>query len=407
MKKLLVIIVVLSIASSFLIAQNRNLLWEVFFGSAVGGSERGHDMIQLADGSLVITGTVGEDTYLVKTDSNGILIWESVISVLLWDGVNAIDETTDGGFILCGYVGNTAGWDYTLVKTDANGIEEWRQTYVFGQYDKGFEVLEAADGGFLLYWDGYGQTRGLVKTDANGMLEWENDALAGYVFDMMRIASGYLLVGEINGDVWIWEIDEAGTEVASATIDSGETDEAYAVAPTADGGYIIAGSKKVGFDPKDIFVVKVDATYTEEWQFSANPVEYDNAEDVIQTADGNYLVVGIAGGYVDKDAYILKLDSVGTEVWHAIKGNEGEDTAIRVVEQANGNLVVMGYTQSYNGQDQDIWLMCGDETGFVGIDENITIPVTTMNLSAYPNPFNPSTTIMFSLDAPANNTVGD
>ncbi len=96
-------------------------LWTRKIGGA--GDEGGVGQ-QTFDGGYIIAGSTtsfgsgSTDAYLLKTDSGGNKVWEKAFGSVSQDQGNSIQQTTDGGFVIAGI---TAG-DVYLIKTDSDGV---------------------------------------------------------------------------------------------------------------------------------------------------------------------------------------------------------------------------------------------------------------------------------------------
>ena len=70
-------------------------------------------------------------------------------------------------------------------------------------------------------------------------------------------------------------------------------DWGYDVKITDDGGFIITGyTKSFGVSGSDVYLVKLDAAGTLQWDTPLGSAANDVGEAVIQTSDGGYLVAG-------------------------------------------------------------------------------------------------------------------
>lgn len=115
-------------------------------------------VVQASDGGYLITGTsVPSGTlhlgpYLMKTDSAGLALWTHLYSVNpLDEWVNSSTQTSDGGFILVGAIGNidSAVFGIELIRMDQTGGVEWSREYAAGTNAQGASVLETADHGYV------------------------------------------------------------------------------------------------------------------------------------------------------------------------------------------------------------------------------------------------------------------
>ncbi len=166
-------------------------------------------------------------------------------------------------------------------------------------------------------------------------------------------------------------------------------DQANAIQPTHDGGYIIAGSSTSmdgevtghhysNTKPEDFWLTKIDACGNLQWQKSLGGTGKDIAYSVIETSDKKYLVAGFTnstdgditvyhGGA--SDYWVVKLDTLGNIIWQKTFGGLGEDGAQSIKETSNGNYIVAGWSSS-NGDtlgdhDFDYWVVKLDTAGNV------------------------------------------
>jgi hypothetical protein len=156
----------------------------------------------------------------------------------------------------------------------------------------------------------------------------------------------------------------------AATYGGGNTDYAYSIQQTSDGGSIVAGwtrSFGVGFY-QDVWVLKLDSGSNIEWQKAYGGVNYDEAQSIQQTADGGYVVAGYtdyfgAGGY--DNFWILKLDSGGNIEWQKTYGGSSFEIAYSIQQTVDGGYVVVGDTWSFGAGSYDAWVLKLDSGGNV------------------------------------------
>lgn len=107
----------------------------------------------------------GDDFWLVKTDANGNKQWGMIFGDKLDDWAFSVQQTSDGGYILAGKKGwrlsGEDGSDAWLVKTDASGNEMWNKTIkgktvaMAGavQQTVARAVQQTSDGGYIVLGD--------------------------------------------------------------------------------------------------------------------------------------------------------------------------------------------------------------------------------------------------------------
>ncbi len=162
-------------------------------------------------------------------------------------------------------------------------------------------------------------------------------------------------------------------------------DIAQAVKQTADGGYIMVGEAfsndgdVVGNNGNvDFWVVKLSSTGELEWQKPLGGTGLDVGEDIIQIADGGYIVAGYIGSHNTGDVtghlggfdfWIAKLSNTGELLWQKALGGSNEDWGRSVVQTSDGNYMIAGATTSSNGDvigndgGADYWIVKVNDLG--------------------------------------------
>jgi hypothetical protein len=109
----------------------------------------------------------------------------------------------------------------------------------------------------------------------------------------------------------------AEAQVASWSRTYGGTsdDEACAIVPTSDGGYVVAGiTQSFGAGGDDVWVLKLDGLGNVQWQKTYGGPGADAAFDMARTSDGGYAVTGRTLSFEagQSDVWVLKLEADGT-----------------------------------------------------------------------------------------------
>ena len=170
-----------------------NITWSNEFGVGEGHSY-GSSVQPTTDGGYILTGNRAYDriAWLIKTDSAGNELWNRTWSFHSeWnvDGIASSQLASDGGYILAGskwiYSAFASGPNAWLIKTNSEGIELWNKT--FGGTNTGIakSVQQTPDGDYVLAGStSYGYRNGssyigaggpdawLIKTDLEGNELW-------------------------------------------------------------------------------------------------------------------------------------------------------------------------------------------------------------------------------------------
>ena len=99
------------------------------------------------------------------------------------------------------------------------------------------------------------------------------------------------------------------------------------------------------------------------WVKSIGGSLFDSAEDIVQTNDGGYVLVGrsesndgnMGFNYGSSDLWAVKLDSNQNIVWKKSIGGSGYDEGVSVEENSSGDIILSGTTTSTDG-DKDIYI---------------------------------------------------
>ena len=302
---------------------NGDTLWTRTYGG--DGDEYGYSLKKTDDGGFIIGGATssfgvgGFDFYLIKTDSLGDTLWTRTFGGMNDDICWSIDKTEDGGFVLAG---EKDAWpidaDVWIVKTDSSGILIWESSFGNDIDDeRAFSIKKARNGKFIVAGaqgcNGYASCEGwLISIDGVGDSLWSKIFMGNQsdwfqsvslTSDSGYIITGYLSLGSLP-DLWLLKTDSSGNEQWSQNIDyENDGDAGYSVQQTIDGGYIIAGQSSC-FDCVAVaFVVRTDSVGNVLWQklFNQPPspeqITYvsdgtDGFQSVKQTKNGDYILVG-------------------------------------------------------------------------------------------------------------------
>lgn len=159
----------------------------------------------------------------------------------------------------------------------------------------------------------------------------------------------------------------------------------YAIGKTSDGGYIAAGQtwNFWGANPfwPDMYVLKMDVLGNTQWTNRYDVTLIDRAEDIQQTIDGGYIILGTATG--GKMA-LVKLSSQGNVSWTQLYGYSfgtlGFVNGTEIKQTPDGGYIIAGLTDSVGGgSDQDGYLLKLDATGTVQWSRIVDVPGNLAN----------------------------
>ena len=268
--------------------------WSKCYGGS--GYDEAKSIHQTSDGGYIIAGRstssdgdvtghhgVGYsyDYWVVKINDIGEIEWEVSLGGNAWDQATSVSETTDSGFIVCGYSESEDGDvtinygenDYWVVKLNSSGELQWQKSFGGSNFDIPKSILSLGDGGFVIagFTDSndfdvfglhgpYGGDAWLIKIDSLGILQWQK-CLGGTEEEtatsvLKTIDDGFAVAGWSGsddgdltehygssgyGDFWVFKTDSVGNLEWQKSIGGTNTEEAFAIAATSDNAYVVAG----------------------------------------------------------------------------------------------------------------------------------------------------------------------
>lgn len=111
---------------------------------------------------------------------------------------------------------------------------------------------------------------------------------------------------------------------------------------TPDGGYILMGNRP-GFGWTDLILVKTDALGNEQWQ-SINIINGIEGfmYSVDLSPDGGYIVSGRTDGAAGGSSYVMKFDDIGTFEWASNYGLGNKSIAYEAIPTSDGGYLMVG-----------------------------------------------------------------
>lgn len=210
------------------------------------------------------------------------LIWQKCLGGSGEDKANTIIRTVDNGYLIAGssksndgdVTGHHGSLNFTdawVVKLSENGNLLWQKSYGGSGDDEITQLIATNDGGYI----------GIGTTSSKD--------------------------GDVSGnhggvDIWVIKLDRHGNLLWQKCYGGTKNEESKSIKTTRDGGYIIIGSTssndgdvsgnhETGQYPRtDIWVIKITALGSLEWQKCYGGAQRDVGYDVWQLHSGEYLL---------------------------------------------------------------------------------------------------------------------
>jgi len=377
------------------------------------GNDFGHSVQQTTDGGYILFGQTSsfgngqQDMYLVKTDNQGYLLWYKTYGGASWEFGISVQQTTDGGYILCGAYSGLDNDSLALIKTDVNGNEVWNKKYSGSiNKDVGQFVRETADGGFIAVGftgSGYAEDIYLLKTDINGNEQWNKvyNSTGSELGVGVRQTSdgGYAIIGQTdskgNGgkDLYLIKTNSIGDTIWTKTYGTPSDEIGRSLYITSDGGFILLGFQDSAGG--NVYLIKTDLSGNEQWSKYYGGSGWDIGHSVQQTTDDGYILAGRKENTTSgtNDMYCIKTNNSGTIQWENTYPKGIMSDANSVQQTSDGGYILLGTTtDTTGGINADMYLVKINSLGLVSVFDN---NYKTINITTYPNPFNEYTTINF------------
>ncbi|MEE8371456.1 MAG: hypothetical protein V3R73_04845, partial [Sphingomonadales bacterium] len=143
-------------------------------------------------------------------------------------------------------------------------------------------------------------------------------------------------------------------------------DFAHSIAPSGDGGFVVAGQIELeSANRYEAWVFRLDAGGGVLWQKTFGGPAYDIANSVTATADGGFVVAGhtYSKGAGAGDLWVFKLDGGGKLLWEKTFGGAGTEDASQIIALSDGGFAVAGYTNSQPEGSGNSWVLRLDSKG--------------------------------------------
>jgi len=404
-------------------SSNGTVLWSRKLGSP--WPDTGFDVASDALGNVIAVGVLAKseedrDAVVLKYTSDGTPVWTKEFASAgneLSQGAEAVAIGPANSVYVAGYFEGTVAFaggpslvasdrDLYLVRLDANGNHVWSR-----RFDAGIE-------GYI-----YG-----LGTDALG-----NVVFCGGYYGSINLGEGaYNDAG--NGDLFLAKYAAAnGSPIWTRHYGDDQYQGEAEMAVGANGHIAVAGFNEGTIDfggggvttsgGGDIFVAEISPWGNEVWARGFGSVDYDIITGIAVATDGDVLAAGYSYGDIDFGdgsitpngdgdyaAFLTRFRDNGDLRW-SMRVGDSDRVIPRVMERGNAIYLTGSMEQDTNFGGGELALQ-GELDLFVArYDQALATaggdtPVRATLAQNLPNPFNPATTIGYTLEAPADVRIG-
>ncbi len=323
------------------------------------------DVIQTSDGNYLTVGlsdseTDFEQAYIVKFNDQGDTLWTKTYGGAGKEIAYQVLETDDNGFIISALTSSTGAGaeDIWIIRINSSGDTLWTQTYGTAGNDAAYAICKTSDGAFAV----------------TGVMDWSS-----------------LMVMKIN---------TTGESLWTKTFGGADFEEGTAIIEASNNDLMVLGhTSSSGAGELDVYLLRLNSSGDMIFQKTYGSSAYEEGRDIMQLNTDEFILAGnttqnSTAGFMDY--YIISVNAAGDTNWTKIIGGEGPERAYDLLNNGDGNFLVAGSNSASGGlEDAALTFMAGDVQ--TAIDELPAELNSFMLHEAYPNPFNPSTNIRYTI----------
>lgn len=287
------------------------------------------------------------DYWIVKLDSNGVIIWEKTIGGENFDELNKIAVLSNGNIAVAGESISPVGYDKSVPNYSIS-----KDIWVVILNANGNKISDHIFGG-----DG-GEFISAILPDNNGGYLLTGSTNSGVSGDVSQASQG-------NFDYWMIKVDNAGNKVWDKRFGGTAPDICTHASVTNDGGYILAGytvspqGGDVSQTPRglqDYWVVRTNSSGTKLWDKRFGGSGGSFGTHVAADAQGSFWVSGYTNSnatndvtensYGGTDYWHVKLDASGNKLWDKRFGGTGNDFGTGISILNDTTYLSFGYSDT-------------------------------------------------------------
>ncbi|MCK5115674.1 MAG: T9SS type A sorting domain-containing protein [Candidatus Aegiribacteria sp.] len=244
-----------------------DIVWEREFNEFEENWVR--DSRNTSDGGFISVGSCGSyltnmDGLLLKTDSTGNTEWFRTFDYGEEEFFEVVAQTSDGGYIIGGREKVFGGQaDAYIVKTDSNGITEWETVLGNADYERPKSIFQTQDGGYIVLVTKTLSTdtnvSWLIKLDSYGDVEWDIQSSPGepVAYSLLLAQDGgFHMTGIGSGELWLCKVDNLGAIEWDTSVGTYASTFGKFFQQTTDEGFIVTSKVQPGSGMMDLWLVR-------------------------------------------------------------------------------------------------------------------------------------------------------
>lgn len=153
------------------------VLWDSVYGD-VAQEQLAYGLVAFPQGGFAVAGTAHEDFWVVRTDADGGVLWDEAYDYdpTTYERATGLVRMPDDGLALTGWIQGDGFTDFWVMRTDADGLAVWDLVHSELDHDLAEGAAVTADGGLVVV--GTSRDEGevddlrMLRLDDAGALVW-------------------------------------------------------------------------------------------------------------------------------------------------------------------------------------------------------------------------------------------
>ncbi len=196
----------------------------------------------------------------------------------------------------------------------------------------------------------------------------KSKARAGFPNSLLILGFTNFIFAQAPPVQWLWSQGGTGDDFVNGVVETSDSNYVFSGTTTSTDGDVAANN---GGRDAWIYKVKKDSG-TIIWSHNFGGNSNDQIWRAMQTSNNELAGIGVTSSatlpsfHSVVDLYLLKMDAMGTLQWQKSYGGSGTDWGDNMVQATNGNFIACGKTNTnnngdlagipYNGGVSDLWV---------------------------------------------------
>lgn len=382
------------------------------------GYDVAYDLKQTLDSGYIVAGSTSSygfgntDMYLAKLNKMGEIVFQKTFGDYNNETAKSVIQLVDSSYVMLGYTNSfgMGGYDTYLVKVDKLGQLVWQKNYGGVDWDFGYSLKQTLDGGFIIAGTTYSFGRGnadgyVIKTDASGNVQWTK-TFGGMMDDEFKSVvqtsdGGYALTGYSKsysdptyGDMWVFKINALGDSTWCKFYGGAKEDFGNCIIQHPNGDFLIAGAKQsTTTNFLEAFALRINSSGIVGFQFLDNDVSNHRVFNSITVSKRNSNIVTL----IEKENFPgynlqFKILELHVNLFYLNATDYGSldyDETFSIIATSDKGYAAVGYTKGYEAILTDVYLvktdsmLVGGNYSIVGLSD---FKKNTTTIQVFPNP---------------------